>query len=90
MPVSQLGPLWLTLIASLVIAFVLLAIRIVVMQRVQQRRQRESRQETERLKSVIAWVRRGGPRTFRTSCNAYMLAATHDVPMLAAQSPSGV
>jgi hypothetical protein len=56
-PVTQLGPLWTTLIASLVIAVVLLAIRIAVMQRVQQRRQRENRQETERLKSLIAAYR---------------------------------
>lgn len=35
----------------------LLAIRVVVMQRIQQRRQRENRQETERLKSLVAAYR---------------------------------
>jgi uncharacterized membrane protein YgcG len=40
-----------------VVAIVLLAIRVVVMQRVQQRRQRENRQETERLKSLVAAYR---------------------------------
>jgi uncharacterized membrane protein YgcG len=55
---TQLGaaPLML-LIASLVIAIVLLAIRVFVMQRVQTRRQRENRQETERLKSLVAAYR---------------------------------
>ncbi|MCW5626015.1 MAG: preprotein translocase subunit YajC [Burkholderiales bacterium] len=47
------GPLTLTLIASLVVAVVLLAIRVFVMQRVQQKRQRENRQETERLRSLV-------------------------------------
>jgi uncharacterized membrane protein YgcG len=54
---SNLGPLSLTLLASMVVAIVLLAIRVVVMQRVQQRRQRENRQETERLKSLVAAYR---------------------------------
>jgi uncharacterized membrane protein YgcG len=54
---SDLGPLPLTLIASLVIAVVLLAVRVYVMQRVQTRRQRENRQETERLKSLVAAYR---------------------------------
>jgi uncharacterized membrane protein YgcG len=57
MKLSGLGPLPLTLIASLVVAIVLLAIRVFVMQRVQQRRQRENRQETERLKSLVAAYR---------------------------------
>ena len=57
MNLTSLGPLPLTLIASLVIAIVLLAIRVFVMQRVQQRRQRENRQETERLKSLVAAYR---------------------------------
>jgi hypothetical protein len=51
------GALPLTLIASLVVAVVLLAIRIFVMQRVQQKRQRENRQETERLRSLVAAYR---------------------------------
>lgn len=57
MSLTSLGPLPLTLIASLVVAIVLLAIRVFVMQRVQQRRQRENRQETERLKSLVAAYR---------------------------------
>lgn len=57
MRLIDLGPLPLTLIASLVVAVILLGIRIVVMQRVQQRRQRENRQETERLKSLVAAYR---------------------------------
>jgi len=57
MRLTDLGPLPLTLIASLVIAVVLLAVRVFVMQRVQQRRQRENRQETERLKSLVAAYR---------------------------------
>ena len=57
MKLIDLGPLALTLIASLVIAVVLLAVRVSVMQRVQQRRQRENRQETERLKSLVASYR---------------------------------
>jgi uncharacterized membrane protein YgcG len=57
MRLTDLGPLPLTLIASLVLAVVLLAIRVFVMQRVQARRQRENRQETERLKSLIAAYR---------------------------------
>ncbi len=57
MRLTDLGPLWITLIASLVLAIVLLVIRIVVMQRIQQRRQRENRQETERLKSLVAVYR---------------------------------
>lgn len=57
MRLTELGPLPLTLIASLVVAVVLLAVRVFVMQRVQQRRQRENRQETERLKSLVAAYR---------------------------------
>ncbi|MES2547199.1 MAG: preprotein translocase subunit YajC [Pseudomonadota bacterium] len=57
MQVTDLGPLPLTLIASLVIAVILLAIRVFVMQRVQQKRQRENRQESERLKSLVAAYR---------------------------------
>ncbi|HMN82975.1 MAG TPA: preprotein translocase subunit YajC [Burkholderiaceae bacterium] len=57
MRLADLGPLPLSIIASLVVAVVLLAVRIFVMQRVQQRRQRENRQETERLKSLVAAYR---------------------------------
>ena len=53
----DLGPFTLTLIASLVVAVVLLALRVFVMQRVQTQRQRENRQETERLKSLVAAYR---------------------------------
>lgn len=57
MRVTDLGPLSLTLIGSLGLAVVLLAIRVFVMQRIQRRRQRENRQETERLKSLVAAYR---------------------------------
>lgn len=57
MRLTDLGPLPITLIASLVVAVVLLAVRIFVMQRVQQRRQRENRQESERLRSLVAAYR---------------------------------
>ncbi len=57
MRLTDLGPLPLTLIASLLVTVVLLAVRIFVMQRIQQRRQRENRQETERLKSLVAAYR---------------------------------
>jgi len=57
MRLTDLGALPLTLIASLVVAVVLLGIRVFVMQRVQQRRQRENRQETERLRSLVAAYR---------------------------------
>jgi uncharacterized membrane protein YgcG len=57
MRLSDLGPLPLSIIASLVVAVALLAIRIFVMQRMQQQRQRENRQETERLKSLVAAYR---------------------------------
>jgi hypothetical protein len=54
---ADLGPLSITLIASLIIAVILLAIRVFVMQRVQQKRQRENRQESERLKSLVVAYR---------------------------------
>jgi len=57
MRLTDLGPLPLTLIASLVVAVVLLGLRVFVMQRVQQKRQRETRQETERLRSLVAAYR---------------------------------
>jgi uncharacterized membrane protein YgcG len=57
MRLTDIGPLWLTLIASLVLAIILLAIRIFVMLRIQQRRQRENRQEAERLRSLVAVYR---------------------------------
>lgn len=57
MRLTDLGPLALTLIASLLIAVILLALRVFVMQRVQTQRQRENRQETERLKSLAAAYR---------------------------------
>nr|WP_217283606.1 preprotein translocase subunit YajC [Aquabacterium terrae] len=57
MRLADLGPLPISIIASLVVAVVLLAVRIFVLQRIQQRRQRENRQETERLKSLVAAYR---------------------------------
>lgn len=57
MNLAELGPLPLSIIASLVVAVVLLAVRVFVMQRIQQRRQRENRQETERLKSLVVAYR---------------------------------
>lgn len=57
MQLADLGPLPLSIMASLVVAVFLLAIRIFVMQRMQQQRQRENRQETERLKSLVAAYR---------------------------------
>lgn len=57
MRLIELGPVWITLFGSLVLAVVLLAVRILVMQRVQSRRMRENRQETERLKSLVAAYR---------------------------------
>jgi len=57
MRLADLGPLPLSIIASLVVAVLLLAVRIFVLQRIQQRRQRENRQETERLKSLVAAYR---------------------------------
>lgn len=57
MQIANLGPLSITLIASLIIAVILLAIRVFVMQRVQQKRQRENRQESERLKSLVVAYR---------------------------------
>jgi hypothetical protein len=57
MRLIELGPLPLTLIASLTVAVVLLAIRVFVMQRVQSKRQRENRQESERLRSLVGAYR---------------------------------
>jgi uncharacterized membrane protein YgcG len=57
MQFTDAGPFALTLIASLSVAVVLLAVRITVMQRVHRKRQRENRQETERLKSLVAAYR---------------------------------
>jgi len=57
MRIPDLGPVWLTLIASLLATVVLLGIRVFVMMRVQQRRQRENRQEAERLRSLVAVYR---------------------------------
>lgn len=57
MRLADLGPVPLSIIASLVLTVVLLAIRIFVMQRMQTKRQRENRQETERLKSLVAAYR---------------------------------
>jgi hypothetical protein len=57
MQLADLGPLPLSIIASLLVAVLLLAVRIFVLQRIQQRRQRENRQETERLKSLVAAYR---------------------------------
>jgi hypothetical protein len=74
MRLIDLGPLPLTLIASLVVAVVLLAIRIFVMQRVQTKRQRENRQETERLKSLVA--------AYRSLAGSFSPAAHADRPQL--------
>lgn len=57
MRLSDMGPLALTLFASLFIAVILLALRVFVMGRVQTQRQRENRQETERLKSLVGAYR---------------------------------
>ena len=57
MRLTDFGTVPLTLIASLLVTIILLAIRIFVMQRVQTRRQRENRQETERLRSLVAAYR---------------------------------
>jgi uncharacterized membrane protein YgcG len=57
MALTNAGTTTLTLIASLSVAVVLLIVRILIMQRVQSRRQRENRQETERLKSLVAAYR---------------------------------
>jgi uncharacterized membrane protein YgcG len=57
MKLTDLGPLPLSIIASLIVAVILLAVRIFVMQRIQTQRQRENRQETERLKSLVAAYR---------------------------------
>ncbi|HUA89952.1 MAG TPA: hypothetical protein VL994_10980 [Steroidobacteraceae bacterium] len=57
MRLLDLGPLPLSIIVSLLVAVLLLAIRVFVMQRIQSQRQRENRQETERLKSLVAAYR---------------------------------
>lgn len=57
MRILDIGPIWITLIGSLLLAVVLLAVRVFVMLRVQQRRQRENRQEAERLRSLVAVYR---------------------------------
>jgi hypothetical protein len=57
MRLTDFGTVPLTLIASLLVTIILLAIRIFVMQRVQTKRQRENRQETERLRSLVAAYR---------------------------------
>ncbi len=57
MRLPNLDPVPLTLITSLGLAVLLLGIRVFVMQRVQQRRQRENRQESERLRSLVAAYR---------------------------------
>jgi hypothetical protein len=54
---SDIGPLPLTLMASLLVAVILLAVRVFVLQRVQRRWQRENRQQSERLKPLIAAYR---------------------------------
>lgn len=55
--INSIGPIPLTVIGSLLMAVLLLVIRIMIMQRVQSKRQRENRQETERLKSMVAAYR---------------------------------
>lgn len=57
MRLIDLGPLPLTLIASLGVAVLILAVRVLVLQRVFSKRQRENRQESERLKSLVAAYR---------------------------------
>ncbi len=57
MRLIDMGALPLTLIVSLGVTVLLLAFRVLVMQRVQTHRQRENRQETERLKSLVAAYR---------------------------------
>lgn len=53
----QSGALPTTLLVSLSVAVVLLLMRVFVMHRVQEARQRENRQQTERLKSLVAAYR---------------------------------
>jgi hypothetical protein len=57
MRLIDLGPLPLTLIASLGVAVMVLAVRVLVLQRIFSKRQRENRQESERLKSLVAAYR---------------------------------
>lgn len=54
---SDLGPVPATVMVSLGLAVVLLAVRVFVLQRLFSRRQRENRQQSERLKSMIAAYR---------------------------------
>jgi uncharacterized membrane protein YgcG len=54
---AQLGALPLTIVATLAVAAILLGLRVFVMQRVQSKRAREQRQESERLRSLIAAYR---------------------------------
>lgn len=79
MRLTDLGPLPLSIIASLVVAVVLLAIRIFVMQRMQQRRQRENRQETERLKSLVAAYRSLAVRFHRLPGNTNLRSRKRSV-----------
>jgi hypothetical protein len=54
---ADLGPLPLSIMASLGIAVVILAVRVFVLVRMRQRHQRENRQETERLRSLVVAYR---------------------------------
>lgn len=54
---TEIGALPLSILVSVLVAVLLLLMRVFVMHRVQQRRQRENRQETERLKSLVAAYR---------------------------------
>lgn len=57
MQLNGFGSVPITIMGSLFIALSLMAIRMFFMQRAQQSRQRENRQETERLKSLVACYR---------------------------------
>jgi uncharacterized membrane protein YgcG len=57
MRIPDLGTVPLTLFVSVLLALLLLAVRVFVLQRIQSRRQRENRQESERLKSLVAAYR---------------------------------
>ena len=57
MQLTEIGALPLSILVSVVVAVALLLMRVFVMHRVQQQRQRENRQETERLKSLVAAYR---------------------------------
>jgi hypothetical protein len=54
---ADLGPVPISIMASLAVAVVLLAVRIFVLVRLRKKHQRESRQETERLRSLVAAYR---------------------------------